>query len=71
MKRYFQREKMVSEIKILLDMIKFRSPSKRWNRYRVWADQSNLPESGSPRKAPNRSFGKEWKLWAGKQYSKR
>lgn len=25
MKRYFQREKMVSEIKILLDMIKFRS----------------------------------------------
>lgn len=29
MKRYFQREKMVSEIKILLDMIKFRSPSKR------------------------------------------
>ena len=25
---------MVSEIKILLDMIKFRRPSKRWNRYR-------------------------------------
>lgn len=28
-KKYSQREKMVSEIKILLDMIKFRRPSKR------------------------------------------